>query len=174
MIVSAAMQLEEEEIKYLSFVQNESPTFVESKVTFIIGIRATPGNMSIMDRIIKNKASGIWILPMLPTIESKSLIADPKSIASIYIEGIGVVDNMQYLRQKMLTDIIYFETYDIVSHILEEKLDPYCVFLLAKQEISLESFEYIRATVSDCSSKRWKNIMGRCDIILFGYSKRIR
>lgn len=65
---------------------------------------------------------------MLPTIESKSLIADPKSIASIYIEGIGVVDNMQYLRQKMLTDIIYFETYDIVSHILEEKLDPYCVF----------------------------------------------
>ena len=64
--------------------------------------------MSIMDRIIKNKASGIWILPMLPTIESKSLIADPKSIASIYIEGIGVVDNMQYLRQKMLTDIIYF------------------------------------------------------------------
>ena len=67
-IVSAAMQLEEEEIKYLSFVQNESPTFVESKVTFIIGIRATPGNMSIMDRIIKNKASGIWILPMLPTI----------------------------------------------------------------------------------------------------------
>lgn len=65
---------------------------------------------------------------MLPTIESKSLIADPKSIASIYIEGIGVVDNMQYLRQKMLTDIIYFETYDIVSHILAEKLDPYCVF----------------------------------------------
>ena len=153
-IVSAAMQLEEEEIKYLSFVQNESPTFVESKVTFIIGIRATPGNMSIMDRIIKNKASGIWILPMLPTIESKSLIADPKSIASIYIEGIGVVDNMQYLRQKMLTDIIYFETYDIVSHILEEKLDPYCVFLLAKQEISLESFEYIKATVSELYKER--------------------
>ena len=156
-IVSSAMQLEEEEIDYLSFVQNESPTFVESRVTFIIGIRATPGNMSIMDRIIKNKASGIWILPMLPVIERKPLVADPKSIASIYIEGIGTVDNVEYLWKKLLTNIIYFETYDIVSHILEKKLNPYCVFLLAKQEISLASFEYIRVTVSELYKERIPN-----------------
>ena len=156
-IVSSAMQLEEEEIDYLSFVQNESPTFVESRVTFIIGIRATPGNMSIIDRIIKNKASGIWILPMLPVIERKPLVADPKSIASIYIEGIGTVDNVEYLWKKLLTNIIYFETYDIVSHILEKKLNPYCVFLLAKQEISLASFEYIRVTVSELYKERIPN-----------------
>ena len=37
---------------------------------------------------------------------------------------------------------------------MEEKLNPYCVFLLAKQEISLESFEYIRATVSELYKER--------------------
>lgn len=142
-IVSAAMSLTDEEICYLKELPNDSLGFIGSRITFIVGIRATPQNLRIIDEIAKSKTNGIWIMPLLPKIENKSIACDPRSISSISVRDSGVISDVQQLQQKIFSNSVYFDTYEIVRHLSNNHWDPHHLFILANQEVSLEDYEYI-------------------------------
>lgn len=142
-IVSAAMSLTDEEIRYLKELPNDSLGCIGARISFIIGIRATPQNLRVMDEIAKSKTNGIWIMPLSAKIENKSVPNDPKSIPSISVGNSGVINGVQQLQKKVFSNSVYFDTYEIVRHLSNSHLDPHHLFILANQEISLEDYEYI-------------------------------
>ena len=142
-IVSTAMSLTDEEIRYLKELPNDSLGCIGARISFIIGIRATPQNLRVMDEIAKSKTNGIWIMPLSVRIESESVSNDPKSIPSISVGDSGVINGIQQLQKKVFSNSVYFDTYEIVRHLSNSHLDPHHLFILANQEISLEDYEYI-------------------------------
>lgn len=142
-IVSTAMSLTDEEIRYLKELPNDSLGDIGARISFIIGIRATPQNLEVMDEITKSKTNGIWIMPLSVKIENKSVSNNPKSIPSISIGDSGVIDGVQQLQKKIFSNSVYFDTYEIVRHLSNSHLNPHHLFILANQEISLEDYEYI-------------------------------
>lgn len=142
-IISTAMVLTEEEVCYLKELPNDLLGHLGARTTFIIGIRATPQNIQVMDQIIKIKIAGIWIMPLLPEIEKNSLENNPLSISSISIENYGTISDTQQLQQKIVSNSVYFETYEIIRHLCNTAWNPHQLFILANQEIPLEDYEYI-------------------------------
>ena len=142
-IVSSAMSLTDEEIHYLKDLPIDPLGSIGARVTFVIGIRATPQNLTIMDEILKSKSDGIWIIPLLPTIEAKSISEDPRSISSISVGNSGTISNVQQLQSKIFSNSVYIETYEIVRHLSDTLCDPHILFVLANQEVSLNNYEYI-------------------------------
>ena len=69
-VVSTAMSLTDEEIHYLKELPNDSLGRIGARISFIVGIRATPQNLGVMDEIAKSKINGIWIMPLLAKIEN--------------------------------------------------------------------------------------------------------
>lgn len=142
-VVSTAMSLTDEEIQYLKELSNDSLGRIGARISFIIGIRATPQNLRVMDEISKIKTNGIWIMPLLAKIENKSIYSDPRSISSISIGNSGVISDVQQLQQKIFSNSVYFDTYEIVRYLSNDHWDPHHLFILANQEVSLEDYEYI-------------------------------
>ena len=142
-LISSAMSLTDEEIYYLKSLQTDPLGSIGARVTFVIGIRATPQNLTVMDEIIKLKSDGIWIMPLLPTIETESIAEDPRSISSISVGDSGIISNVQQLQRKVFSNSVYFETYEIVRHLSNNLLEPHILFVLANQEVSLDNYEYI-------------------------------
>ena len=142
-VVSTAMSLTDEEIHYLKELPNDSLGRIGARISFIVGIRATPQNLGVMDEIAKSKINGIWIMPLLAKIENKSISSDPRSISSISVGDSGVISDVQQLQQKIFSNSVYFDTYEIVRHLNNNHWDPHHLFILANQEVSLEDYEYI-------------------------------
>ena len=142
-VVSTAMSLTDEEIHYLKELPNDSLGRIGARISFIVGIRATPQNLRVMDEIAKSKTNGIWIMPLLAKIENKSISSDPRSISSISVGDSGVISDVQQLQQKIFSNSVYFDTYEIVRHLSNNHWDPHHLFILANQEVSLEDYEYI-------------------------------
>jgi hypothetical protein len=142
-IVSSAMSLTDEEIRYLKELQNDKLGCVGARTTFIVGVRATPQNLGIIDEIAKSKTNGILIMPLLPKIENKSTASDPRSISSISIKGFGIINNVRQLQEKIFSNSVYFDTYEIVRHLSNNHFGPCNLFILANQEVSLKDYEYI-------------------------------
>lgn len=142
-IVSAAMSLTDEEINYLKGLPSDPLGSIGARISFIIGIRATPQNLKVMDKIVRLKTNGVWIMPLLPKIEDKSIDCNPRSISSISVGDSGVISDVQQLQHKIFSNSVYFDTFEIVHHLSYNLLDPHNLFILANQEVSLESYEYI-------------------------------
>lgn len=142
-VVSSAMSLTDEEIRYLKDLPIDPLGSIGARITFVIGIRATPQNLTVMDEILKSKSDGIWIMPLLPKIEAESIGEDPRSISSISVGDSGIISNDQQLQHKLFSNSVYFDTYEIVRHLSNNLWNPNLLFILANQEVSLESYEYI-------------------------------
>lgn len=142
-IVSMVMYLTDEEINYLKELPNDPLGGIGARTTFIIGIRATPQNLKVMDDIVRLKTNGIWIMPLLPKIENKSIACDPRSISSISVGDSGVISDVQQLQHKIFSNSVYFDTFEIVRHLSDNLWNPNQLFILANQEVSLENYEYI-------------------------------
>lgn len=142
-IISASMSLTDEEIRYISELENDPLGSIGARITFIIGIRSIPRSIEVMNQICASKTTGIWVMPLLPKIENRSDISNPQSISAISVGRSGPIDSLQQLEKKVFSNSIYFETYEIVRQLSNDILKPYHLFILANQEVSLENYEYI-------------------------------
>lgn len=142
-IISASMSLTDEEIRYISELENDPLGSIGARITFIIGIRAIPKSIEVMNQITESKTTGIWVMPLLPKIENRSDIFNPQSISSISVGDSGTIDNLQQLEKKVFSNSIYFETYEIVRQLNNNIWNPNHLFILANQEVSVKDYEYI-------------------------------
>ena len=141
-IISASMSLTEEESHCLMALQNDKFGEIGARVTFFIGIRSTQKNLTLIDNVIKAKTSGIWILPLMPKIEKQGVDRDPYSFSSIIVQNIGSINNSLQLQHKLLLSDIYNETFEAARHFCDAHFNPFCLFILANQEIKYELYQY--------------------------------
>ena len=142
-IVSSAMTLSSTEVDYLCNLSSDTFGSNGARVTFVLGIRTNENSINQMMRVIGSMGEKTWILPLLPEVTISNITENPRSIAKLSLSDIGEIDSIETFRKKISTSDIHFEMFDIVRQITEKGLSPHSLFLLANQEISFLSYEYL-------------------------------
>ena len=107
-ILSNAITLLDEETKYLNEIREDQLGMCGARVTFVIGISTSSQNLSAVDRIIRNKNTGIWVMPLLPTINGPADSNDPNKLASISLPGNPTI--RLSLQEYLSGNNVYIET----------------------------------------------------------------
>lgn len=141
-LISSAMVLTGEEVEYLESLNNDPLGEAGARITFVLGIRATPIYNDYISRIVNNKTRGIWVMPLMATIEKSANQNDVHSISEISIEN-SLGSNKTIVNEEVLVKLLDYETYSVVRSFVDNRLNPQKIHILANQEISRESYDYL-------------------------------
>lgn len=148
-IVSSSMVLTEEEISYLSNLDNDPLGEIGARITFVVGIRATPQSISAISKIINNRNAGVWVMPLMPVIDKKANETDLYSMASISINDRCDDSSVKMITQDLLKDYLNNDTYEVIRQFLDNGLSPQKIHILANQEITRGSYDYLLDITKD-------------------------
>ena len=103
-IVSSSMVLTEEEISYLSNLDNDPLGEIGARITFVVGIRATPQSISAISKIINNRNAGVWVMPLMPVIDKKANETDLYSMRKITLSQnwLEISSRIRFVKELLL------------------------------------------------------------------------
>lgn len=117
-----------------------------AKVTFVIALRPTSDCVKTLRAIAKNNENRIWVFPLLPKVVKDAYSISPKSIASIYVDNIGISDDRNFT-EALLSNDVYFDTYNLINELLSNDIQLTNLFFLANQEIRVCDSKYLKDIV---------------------------
>lgn len=142
-LISSAMLLSIEEIEYLESLDDDPLGEAGARLTFVLGVRAVPQCIGNISRIVNNRKRGICLMPLMATIERNAIQDDVHSISEISIGG-SLGSNKKIVNEELLVDLLDVETYMVVRSFVDNKLSPQKIHILANQEISRKSYDYLQ------------------------------
>ena len=141
-LISSAMVLTREEVEYLESLDDDPLGKVGARITFVLGIRATPSCNSSISRIVNNRTRGIWLMPLMATVERSAVENNVHSMSEISIES-SLGSNKTIVNEELLVNLLDNETYRVVRSFVDSRLNPQKLHILANQEISRKSYDYL-------------------------------
>ena len=142
-LISSGMVLTDEEVKYLESLDSNSSEETGARITFVLGVRATPSCIDNISRIINNRIRGIWLMPLMAIVERSAIQNDVYSMSEISIENPLGSNKAVVVNEDSLVNLLDVETYRVVRNFVDNGLNPQKIHILANQEISIKSYDYL-------------------------------
>ena len=140
-LISSSMDLTYEEVEYLKSLKNDLSERTGGRITFVIGVRATPSNNRHIKEIVSSRERGIWLLPLMASVEINAAKNDVYSMSKITTENKS--GSSAIINEGLLIDLMDLETYNVIRDFVDRVLDPQKIYIMAKQEISMKSYDYL-------------------------------
>lgn len=140
-IIANTSTMRYEDIEYLKGIHYDTSN---ARVTFIFLSKPERQLIELIKQLSLQKGDHVWVFPLLPDIVRPSNIDNPKSIASIKLEGFDAFSSIDFVKNLYERSNAYNELFEFTTSLVKSGFQHHHMFFLANQEMTMTDFNYVK------------------------------